>query len=208
MDPRSRDTPAGESLLASLPVELLLSILATLPPGDQICLGLTCKTMLTTLQLWMSSAAHPPPAAQSSGERFELLTRLARGWSRSTDYRACWQCKRMVDRRRIDQTLHRRHRSRLPWHPFVVGVPTWRWSVMSRRQRLAHLEARWRGETLCHRPQRTTAYTRDDVGLCPPCAADMLEALAHQGRARLRYHQSLWTRITGVWKFSFCKAGR
>lgn len=183
INPTPSPTPAPDrpglrlrqtGVIAALPPELVHEILSYLHPIDRVCVGLTCKALLSATMT--APQLSPTTWSQFTDRRYDwllpdshsLILRLAHGWIPKDRLRYCWKCHLILPR---DESYFRRRlvARKEPRWSMALDVTRDRWAELSKKQKYDHLVDVW-----CHSPAEDSSLLYCDF--CSPSAVAIAAA--------------------------------
>ncbi|KIX96058.1 uncharacterized protein Z520_08313 [Fonsecaea multimorphosa CBS 102226] len=153
----SECTSRRRTNITSLPPEIILEIVSRLHPVDRVCLGLTCKSLLSstlpTLQITLSDwlSFHDRRYSFILPLNPNLLVRLAHGWIPKDKFRYCYHCSKILPRS-PEYFLERLRRKKSPRFRLGLGTTEKHWKSLSKKGKYAYLVENW-----CHSPEEDSS---------------------------------------------------
>jgi hypothetical protein len=203
---------SNERSLASLPPEIILSIVDYLPPVDRICLALTCRSLFSSTLPALTIATRD--WARSSGRRLghlisqrpRLYVRLAHGWLPKDKFRYCGNCYKILPRfpDYFEERLRRKKKPRFDGRVRSTGVTEKEWRSMSKSTRYSHLVDDW-----CHTSREDSSAlfcnycchtVRDWCRFSVHCPLCLEKDLTYRPRKKRWNSKALFRWLINVWK--------
>ncbi|KIW98966.1 uncharacterized protein Z519_00629 [Cladophialophora bantiana CBS 173.52] len=143
--------------ITSLPPEIILEIVDRLHPVDRVCLGLTCKYLLSstipTLHITRSDwlRFHDRRYSFLLPQMPTLYVRLAHGWVPKDKFRYCYRCSKILPRSR-EYFWKRLRRTKSPRFRNGLGISEKHWNSLGKKGKYAYLVENW-----CHSPEEDSS---------------------------------------------------
>ncbi|KIW30352.1 uncharacterized protein PV07_06102 [Cladophialophora immunda] len=143
--------------ITSLPPEIILEIVGHLHPIDRVCLGLSCKYLLSstlpTLHFtrldWLRF--HDRRYSFILPQMPTLYVRLAHGWVPKDKFRYCYRCSKILPRSH-EYFWERLRRTKSPRFRNGLGISEKHWKSLSKKGKYAYLVENW-----CHSPEEDSS---------------------------------------------------